>query len=371
MEAPKWTMRKLLAGVAYLTFAGCGTLLGIHDLGGDGGDDDAASFEDGQNPDNATTVDGTADSATPSDSSQADMTAADGLAPSESGTMDARPEAAESGMDAGADVKPDAGVDANADTGACNGPKVVCGGACLDVSSDDLHCGGCSACPLNHACESSTCIPFSCAAIIAANPAALDGSYTIDPDGHRSDPPVKVFCDMSVNGGGWTLLIALAPSTVTNGFTAPSSWPDTLPQTKAPPTVSGLYKGSLAAFHDVREEIASGTVVVFGSNKTPAELEVIRQLYGTQSRVAAAPLFSDIPACRESYTATTDSIVGCTTAGASSPNTPTLLGWADDPDSAHSSSCWFARGNCCSMLGGSSACDGDVTGTHWARTWFR
>jgi Fibrinogen beta and gamma chains, C-terminal globular domain len=212
-------------------------------------------------------------------------------------------------------------------------------------------------------------VPTTCAELLANAPSTVSGVFTIDPDGVGPQPPFEAFCDMGTEDGGWTLLITLAPATVTTEFNSPVAWPTTVSVEPGPPTRSGLYQGTLAPFHDVREEIASGEVTVYGRNKTLAELETIRKQYGSASRMSSAPNLEDRPACRLSYAAPTDSLIGC--CQFSGTNNASILGWTRDPDPAHNNGCWFARGSGGSTAGGSSQCDGEVNGTRWARTWFR
>jgi hypothetical protein len=104
-----------------------------------------------------------------------------------------------------------------------------CGGTCTNLASDQLHCGACDhACAENEQCVAGSCSAMglttchgsacgSCAAIAAADPGATSGPYAIDPDGTGGAAPFAVFCEMAVQGGGWTQVTEpLAASLTTN-----------------------------------------------------------------------------------------------------------------------------------------------------------
>jgi len=63
----------------------------------------------------------------------------------------------------------------------------------------------------------------SCAEIKADLPGtgSADGVYQIDPDGTGPGLPFMVYCDMSSNGGGWTLLMKIKGGSPTFGYSSP------------------------------------------------------------------------------------------------------------------------------------------------------
>jgi hypothetical protein len=94
--------------------------------------------------------------------------------------------------DAGSTV-PEAGRDA-----AAEGP--VDSGGDVESPSD----GGDAGAPGDAGDAGVT--PSSCRELHAAQPLLPDGVYTIDVDGPGPIPPLGLYCDMSFNQGGWTMI---------------------------------------------------------------------------------------------------------------------------------------------------------------------
>lgn len=81
----------------------------------------------------------------------------------------------------------------------CDPNPCMNGGACADgIAAYTCTCA--------NGFSGTTCdvYPPNCASIKAANGAAADGDYTIDPDGNGALGTLTVFCDMTTDGGGYT-----------------------------------------------------------------------------------------------------------------------------------------------------------------------
>ncbi|MBT8495070.1 MAG: hypothetical protein KJO07_18640 [Deltaproteobacteria bacterium] len=125
---------------------------------------------------------------------------------------------------------------------SCAEPLLQCGGGCVDPDSSVDYCGASDSCdgdqagtacdPDLQACVAGSCQalgqPTSCKAIKTGDPAATDGVYAIDPDGSAGPgESFEVYCDMTTDDGGWTLLGTISGGDANNWNVQIGLWGDT------------------------------------------------------------------------------------------------------------------------------------------------
>ncbi len=87
---------------------------------------------------------------------------------------------------------------------------VACGAEITDACGDTVGCEGKGTmCEGAKSCQAGQCVTVgkSCADILAQDPKAASGKYLVDPDGAGGLAAFETLCDMTSDGGGWTLLL--------------------------------------------------------------------------------------------------------------------------------------------------------------------
>lgn len=110
---------------------------------------------------------------------------------------------------------------------ACEGTCSACDlagtvGSCTAVATGtdpDLECGP------GYCGGGASCVYSSCLELLQAEPLTPSGVYTIDPDGAGAGASFDAYCEMSADGGGWTLLMKLDGNNATFSYQA-ALWTD-------------------------------------------------------------------------------------------------------------------------------------------------
>ena len=121
-------------------------------------------------------------------------------------TVLARYHAGDAGCSCASGYEPD-GAGGCADIDECAVGTGGCGAGSVCTNTVGGHSCGCGAGGIDVNGDGSHCSYYAdCLALHIAEPGLVDGAYWIDPDGDGGDNPFRTWCDMTTDGGGWTLV---------------------------------------------------------------------------------------------------------------------------------------------------------------------
>jgi len=173
--------------------------------------------------------------------------------------------------------------------GAIN-PSCGLGKSCTQQAGKPIVC----TCAPGYVGDGKTCAALgspalpvaSCAALLAAWPAAPTKVYTIDPDGAGAVPPFSAHCDMKTLGGGWTM--ALKVSGNSTAFLYDSAmWTNTALHN---PTATDAVTGTEAKFATFVSSPLTEVLVVMLDGGTPRSVK-----FGVGNKASLHSLFNGNP----------------------------------------------------------------------------